>query len=187
MTTVVMRKLFDGKRDEVSDATALRFLDDKGKPLAMQFVKQSELEGTKIDNILARYAQAGLNPFIDPVQAGQVYGYKITHDEYMESAAIVSAAKSQFEMLGAEVRERFQNSVERYLEFAADPANELELAALVSRGTKVDRKGHVVGEKGERVDFEALKAELNRPQDPTLVKIVDQGAPAKPAQAGVPV
>lgn len=196
---IEMRSLYDGKGDEVSQKTGLRFHDEKGRPLAVQYVKQSELEASKIDNILARYAQAGLNPFIDPITAGQVYGRKITQDEYMAAANLVADAKSQFEMLGAEVRARFNHNISEFLEFASQEDNALELAHLISDGTKVDAKGRVIGEGGKPVDYASLVEEMKRPKDAIIDKESqarkaeqvaqskpEQVAQSKPAEAGVP-
>lgn len=154
------RTMYDGMRDEVSAKAALVVADEDGKPLAIQYVKQAEKEGTLIDNILRKYAQAGVNPFVDPAAVQGLYSDIPLSRDYKEAMDVVAAAQSQFEALGAEVRARFRNDPSMFLEFAADVKNTAELAALISPSTRVDREGYVLGEKLERVDW-AKRAALN--------------------------
>lgn len=87
--------------------------------------QQSFKDECDINNIMARYERTGIVDHLAKYE-GQ-YGDFIGYPDYHVAMNRVAAADAMFMTLPASLRERFGNSAEAFLQFAQDPANELEL------------------------------------------------------------
>lgn len=97
----------------------------KGKPGR---TKQSFKDECDINNIMKKFATKGILP--EMIKRNPVYGDFSEPLDYQESCNLVLRADEQFQALPARVRERFQNSPAKFLEFAASPENALEMARM---------------------------------------------------------
>lgn len=87
--------------------------------------KQSELEDSDINNIMARYATTGQLPSMrDPSKA--LYGDFSEVEDYQTSLAKVMAAEEKFNSLPSELRRKFDYNPQAMIDFIHDPNNREE-------------------------------------------------------------
>lgn len=86
--------------------------------------KQSELESSDINNIMARYATTGT---ITHLASGQpLYGDFSEVEDYQASLNKVMSAEERFMSLPSEVRKKFDYDPQKMVEFILNPANKEE-------------------------------------------------------------
>lgn len=90
--------------------------------------KQAFADECDINNILKRFEKTGVLP--DMIKSDPVYGDFSDAGSYQEALNIVMHAEEQFAALSANVRERFGNDPQRFLEFATDDKNSDEMAKM---------------------------------------------------------
>jgi len=127
MATVI-RSIYDGQQDIVSQASGLDCSKDKGR------TKQSMKDECDINKITARYERTGALP--DMIREDPQYGDFSDVPSFQEALHLVSLAETQFGALDARVRARFENDPAQFLAFATDPAN---LGEMVKLGLAVER------------------------------------------------
>lgn len=89
--------------------------------------KQSFKEECDINNIMARYIKTGVLEFAARNEAK--YG-DFTGIDFQAAHDVVARGKTLFAELPAVVRERFENSPSKFLDFVNNPANEAEAVRL---------------------------------------------------------
>lgn len=110
------------------------------KRLAVSFkesqsrTKQMFRDGTRIDNVLKRYATAGVDSAMAPWlfaqgMANAPFGVDQGKDYHAQLAA-VTAVRQYFEALPSKVRARFGNDPSQMLEFLGDEKNREEAVKL---------------------------------------------------------
>lgn len=118
----VIRHIYDGKQDEVSNATGVDFT---GK---VSLTKQSFKDDSDINNITKRYERTGALP--DMIKENPKYGDFSSVPTFQEALEIVSLAEEQFNALDAHIRIRFQNDPAQFLAFATDKRNMSEMVKM---------------------------------------------------------
>lgn len=101
--------------------------------VAIEFKKpsrthQSFKDECDINNILKRYERTGQLPEL--IKSNPQYGDFSEAVDYQEAINIVRHAETQFAALPAEVRDRFRNSPEKFLQFVEDPKNGPQLVEM---------------------------------------------------------
>lgn len=89
--------------------------------------KQQFADECDINNIIDRFEQTGQLPA--GTNREPQYGYAPATD-FREAMEIVTKAKENFDRLPAQIRARFGNSPENFLQFAENPANLPEMVAM---------------------------------------------------------
>ncbi|QXP08302.1 MAG: internal scaffolding protein [Arizlama microvirus] len=109
----------------------LTFESDLGFVNSPSLTKQSDLKDTDINSIFKKYERTGQLP--DLIVKNGRYGDFSEVPTYQESLDIVRTAQEQFDALGVEVRNRFNNNPAEFLAFATNPANidEIERMGLL--------------------------------------------------------
>lgn len=91
--------------------------------------KQEFKEDADINNIIKKYKRTGLLP--QAVQTQMIEGdFTDTAETYQEALNIVTGANSLFMGLPAELRAKFKNDPQNFLEFCENPKNLDELIEL---------------------------------------------------------
>lgn len=104
-------------------------------------VKQEFKEECDINVLMKRYQKTGLFPQY-PGQSPR-YVSNIGAPDYQEALGIVMQAKSDFAALSSELRKRFDNDPQKFLEFCANPDNGDELVSLGLREAPKPEPGPV--------------------------------------------
>lgn len=99
-------------------------IGDFGESLAVQ----SEKDACDINHIMRRFEKTGVLP--DAIKQNPQYGDFSEVPVYQEALNTVLHAETQFSMLDARIRERFQNDPAKFLEFVHDPANGEEMVKM---------------------------------------------------------
>lgn len=89
--------------------------------------KQSFTEECNINNIIKKFQNTGQITHLNPHTPQ--YGYAPVND-FRESMEIVLLANQQFQELPSNIRRRFGNSAEQFLEFAQNPENHSQLVEM---------------------------------------------------------
>ncbi len=89
--------------------------------------EQNHKKETNINNILKTYNKTGLLTHVQSMEAK--YG-DYTGADFKTMLDIVSDVKSNFNELPPEIRDRFKNDPQKYLEFFENPANREEAIKL---------------------------------------------------------
>lgn len=90
--------------------------------------EQHHKESCDIRFIMAQFERTGM---IDHVAKHQAqYGSLVGKPDYLEAMNIVANANSMFESIPAQIRARFQNKAENFLEFIQDEENREEMGEL---------------------------------------------------------
>lgn len=107
-------------------------LDEKTGELVEQpsMTRQSEMDACDIHNILKQFSQQGFEELVRQNAARGQYADLTSLPDYQDALGIVLAAQNAFEALPAQVRERFLNDPERFVQFLRDPANQDEAIRL---------------------------------------------------------
>lgn len=90
--------------------------------------KQSHKEECDINFVMRRFEKTGQLP--DMIRADARYGDFSNVPDYQESLNVVFHAQEQFAALSAKVRARFDNDPSKFLEFASNPKNSMEMVKL---------------------------------------------------------
>jgi len=113
-------------------------VDEKGK--LVYFTEQSHMKECDVNLILKRFDKTGLITHVQKMEArfGDVTGM-----EFKEMQDRVAEAKSVFAELPSKVRARFDNNVEKLLEFMEHPENRDEAIklGLIDKQTAPERDG----------------------------------------------
>lgn len=110
-----------------------RWAADKRKSVSVKFTKPSRTRqefaaDCDINNIMQKYRDNGTLPQL--IKQNPQYGDFASVPDYQEALNTVALANEQFEALPAHVRDRFRNSPEAFLAFAADKKNHQEMVDL---------------------------------------------------------
>lgn len=100
-------------------------VDEDGKPI--YYTEQQHKDGCCIHNIIAKYRRTGL---LESANRMEMKFGDMTGMDFKEMMDKVTAAKSAFEEFPANIRRRFHNSPEEYLDFMAKPENRGEAIEL---------------------------------------------------------
>ena len=90
--------------------------------------KQDFKDDVVMSSIMKKYRETGIIAHQSLVQGR--YGDYVDAPEYDEAMNKIVAANDMFESLPADIRDRFNNSPEKFLEFVHDPDNEDEMRKL---------------------------------------------------------
>lgn len=126
----VFRTYHDGIQKTISDASATDFTvpdDDADYHPSRSLTNQSDTLDSDINNIMARYLKTGLVP---QSLAKPFFGDASALPSFMEAQQILIDANLAFEALPAKIRDRFNNSPAKFLEFMGDEDNKSEALAL---------------------------------------------------------
>lgn len=99
-------------------------IDLSGDSVTQQHFKES----SDINNIVARYAQTGLDPYEDR-KARERFG-EATSQSYEEAMFTVAEIQSRFNELPATTRSKYHNDPSNLLDAFHDPEQQAELAEL---------------------------------------------------------
>nr|QJB19208.1 MAG: internal scaffolding protein [Microvirus sp.] len=146
---ITARHQYDERPTLASD---LSFEGDKG------VTKQNDLKDTDINAIFKRYERTGQLP--DLIVKDGRYGDFSEVPDYQESLQIVRTAQEQFDALGVEIRNRFNNNPAEFLAFVTDPANidEIERMGLLKPEAMAARE--TARQAAEKAASDAAKAKL---------------------------
>ncbi|QCQ84856.1 internal scaffolding protein [Blackfly microvirus SF02] len=92
--------------------------------------RQTEMEACDIHNILKQFSQRGFEELVRQNAAAGQYNDLTDLPDYQEALDIVIKADTAFAALPSQIRERFSNNPQRFVEFLADPANQDEAINL---------------------------------------------------------
>nr|QJB18899.1 MAG: internal scaffolding protein [Microvirus sp.] len=122
-----MKQLYDPKTIRTADMLPLRDTDiDFGDEVSL--TKQSDAAACDINNIMAPYARMDMR---DLLQSNPGQYLDLTDAKtYHESMNIVVEAQAAFEALPANIRKKFGNDPENFLEFCSNPDNADEMVEL---------------------------------------------------------
>lgn len=121
-------------------------------PLSRSKAVQSDMDAADINKIMARYEKTGV--IIDPqgIERKPMFGDFTQFQNYHAMLSAVRDADRYFLTLPAPLRNRFDNDVQKFVEFCENPANKAELIKLGLRepdkGTYTDVDGNPVNEDG---------------------------------------
>lgn len=118
---VVNRSLYNYDRDKVSDETGLMCLDESR-------AVQSQKDEADINNIVRNFGVTGKLP--ENVRIPEYGDFEIGVDDYRSAIHAVREAEKSFMAMPADVRARFQNDPQQFLEFCADINNLEEMRKL---------------------------------------------------------
>lgn len=114
-------------------------------------VKQQFAEEMNINNIMRKYNRTGILP--DLIKQNPVYADFSNVPDYQESLNRVILAQEQFMALPADVRKRFGNDPEQFLNFAQDPSHVeemIEMGLATRKEKKAPESGAHVAKTGEK-------------------------------------
>ncbi|AXL14750.1 internal scaffolding protein [Microviridae sp.] len=89
--------------------------------------KQSFADETNINFIVAQYHKTGMLQHREETQGN--YG-EFTSIDYKDAMDIITSADQTFASLPSSTRNRFNNSVQEFLDFVNDPDSELEMRSM---------------------------------------------------------
>lgn len=90
---------------------------------------QSEYESTTIDWYLKRYSATGIDPFANRL-ADARFGDFSNYESFLTAQTRLARVREGFDALPAEVRARFGNSINQFMEFVTNPNNADELKSM---------------------------------------------------------
>lgn len=141
---VEVRSLYAYDADAVSNATGLKCPE---KSLTVQ----DQAEEADINTIVKRFGLTGQLP--QNVRA-PVYGDFDTVNDYQSALNAIKAAEASFMAMPADVRMRFDNDPQKFVEFCSDSANAEEMKKLgltkeVANVKSGENAGGAAGASGE--------------------------------------
>lgn len=123
--------------DDARLATHYDNTDPETGEIFPSMTRQSEMAGCDIHNILKQFSQVGFEQLVrENAQKGQ-YADLTNLPDYQDALNTVLAADRSFAALPSQVRDRFLNDPQRFLEFLQDPRNQDEAIRL---GLAVDTR-----------------------------------------------
>lgn len=90
---------------------------------------QSEYESTTIDWYLKRYSATGVDPFANRVMDAR-FGDFSNYDSFLTAQNKLAQVRQGFDNLPSEIRAKFNNNINAFMEFVTNPANESELVSM---------------------------------------------------------
>lgn len=111
-------------------------------------VQQHQKDQCDINMIIKKFRRTGKLPLC---QQQPIYGDFSNSVDYKKACEIMAVADQQFALLPAELRKRFGNSPEAFLDFCNDPENEKEMIKL---GLKIDDTPVIDNPVEEKVNIE---------------------------------
>lgn len=102
-------------RSKFSDRVAVIAMSDEGK------TQQHYGPAVNINNILAKYRKTGIIEHVNRAQ--ERYGDFLAVADYAKDLDKVAKAQQMFEMLPAELRNHFKNSIPGFFEYIQKPEN----------------------------------------------------------------
>lgn len=116
------------RRDDFDGLVA----DPKTGELVYQpsMTKQSFKDQCDINNIVREFTQHGMVQHINEKAAAGAFVDLPDSMDYQQALEIARAGQTAFDVLPAQIRARFGNDPERFLQFMQDPANQDEAIAL---------------------------------------------------------
>nr|WAE43787.1 MAG: internal scaffolding protein [Microviridae sp.] len=127
--------------------------------------KQSDLKDCDINIIMKKYERTGLLP--DLILKDGRYGDFSDVPTYQESCEIVRAAQEQFDALGVDIRNRFNNDPVQFLAFASNDANYDEMARMGLIKPEVLKARQEAIDKANKERYDAEMASKPKAQLPT--------------------
>lgn len=106
---------------------ALSFLDKDGKCLPSR-TKQAFKHECDINNIIKKYDKTGVITHVNKTIAR--YGDFTEKHEYGEALSLVNQANESFSSLPSEIRRKFGDNPDEYIEFVTNPDNMDEMVKL---------------------------------------------------------
>lgn len=97
-------------------------------PHGVSRTQQHFKDEVDINRIMAKYRKTGVIQHV--TRARQVYGEFDTTSNMAEQFQTVAKAQQQFDMLPAEIRNKFKNSIPGFFAYIADPANREDCIAM---------------------------------------------------------
>lgn len=92
--------------------------------------RQSEMESCDIHNILKQFSQRGFEELVRQNAAAGQYADLTNLPDYQDALNTVMAADNAFAALPSQVRDRFGNSPQAFIEFLSNPDNQEEAVRL---------------------------------------------------------
>lgn len=90
--------------------------------------KQSEADACDINKIMAKYERSGI---LQHVSLNEAFYADVSNvPDYQAALAIVVKADEMFMSLPGDVRARFENNPQKYLDFVSNPANKDEMIKM---------------------------------------------------------
>lgn len=90
---------------------------------------QSEYESTTIDWYLKRYSATGVDPFANRIVDAR-FGDFSNYESFLTAQNKLAQVRQGFDNLPSEIRAKFNNNINAFMEFVTNPANEAELVSL---------------------------------------------------------
>lgn len=124
--------------DRVVDVIKPRRVADRPRQAILEFpptrTKQAPAEACDVNSIMARYVKAGFmrSGGMPNLAPGGEYAdvSALSGTDYGDAVAKVQRVNEAFDALPAQMRDRFKNNPQGFLEFISDPANTLECVKL---------------------------------------------------------
>lgn len=131
----------DGLSDFYSDMTSMFFdpdrqvgLDPKGKPFFpdRSVTLQEFTAELDLNVIMARYKASGFDPSTLPVSTRKALSGDFTGapQSYHEALTFITDTRNAFMTLDADIRARFENDPQQFLDFVSNPENQEELVKM---------------------------------------------------------
>lgn len=130
MNKTLFRTAYDDLQKSYSDASATDFSfpdDDADYHPSRSLTSQSDAADCDMNVIMSRYLKTGLLP---QSRASAFYGDASALPDYQQAQQILIDAQLAFESLPSKLRDRFNNSPEKFLEFMSDTDNRDEMERL---------------------------------------------------------
>lgn len=99
-------------------------IDFKNSPSLTDHSQAAECD---VNRIVDRYMKTGILPGAD---IEGVYGDYSSVPDYLQAQQIIANAQQQFDGLSPDLRKRFENDPEKFLDFVHDPKNKEEMKTL---------------------------------------------------------
>ncbi len=90
---------------------------------------QSEYESTTIDWYLKRYSATGVDPFANRIVDAR-FGDFSNYESFLTAQTKLAQVRQGFDNLPSEIRAKFNNNINAFMEFVTNPENEAELVSL---------------------------------------------------------
>lgn len=135
---IVLRSAFNYDTDAVSNETGLKCLD-------ASLTQQHFAEECDINTIVDRFMRTGVMP--EGVLTPSYADFDEVVD-FQSAQNAIRAAQENFFRMPAEIRARFQNSPQVFLEFFGDPANQEEAIKLGLATRRVSPDKQIDGSAG---------------------------------------
>lgn len=117
-------------RETVRQETAYTNTDPDTGEVYASMTRQSEMASCDIHNILKQFSQTGFEQLVREKAAQGQFADLTSLPDYQEALNVVLDAQAAFAALPSQIRDRFRNDPEHFIEFLQDPANQDEAIRL---------------------------------------------------------